>query len=70
VRLLLFWGFYSPSIEPVNPLLEGLGVIEKPIRWIGTPNMALFSTVMLFVWKFGGFFMLILLVGLQSIQRI
>jgi multiple sugar transport system permease protein len=64
---LLFWGFYSPSIGPIDPILERLGLIDEPIRWIGTPNMALFSTVVLIVWKFAGFFMLILLVGLQSI---
>jgi multiple sugar transport system permease protein len=64
---LLFWGFYSPSIGPIDPILEALGVIDEPIRWIGTPNMALFSTIIMIVWKFAGFFMLILLVGLQSI---
>lgn len=64
---LLFWGFYSPSIGPIDPILQSLGLIDEPIRWIGTPNMALASTVALIVWKFAGFFMLILLVGLQSI---
>jgi multiple sugar transport system permease protein len=64
---LLFWGFYSPSIGPVDPILQNLGLIDEPIRWIGTPNMALFSTIVMIVWKFAGFFMLILLVGLQSI---
>jgi len=64
---LLFWGFYSPSIGPIDPILQALGLTDEPIRWIGTPNMALFSTVILIVWKFAGFFMLILLVGLQSI---
>lgn len=64
---LLFWGFYSPAIGPIDPVLLRLGLIDEPIRWIGTPNMALFSTVMLIVWKFAGFFMLILLVGLQAI---
>ncbi|HLT62545.1 MAG TPA: sugar ABC transporter permease [Microlunatus sp.] len=64
---LLFWGFYSPSIGPLDPILQGLGITDEPIRWLGTPNMALFSTVALIVWKFAGFFMLILLVGLQSI---
>lgn len=64
---LLFWGFYSPSIGPIDPILERLGLIDEPIRWLGTPNMALFSTVLLIVWKFAGFFMLILLVGLQAI---
>ena len=65
---LLFWGFYSPSIGPIDPFLERLGITDEPIRWLGTPNMALFSTVALIVWKFAGFFMLILLVGLQSIS--
>lgn len=65
---LLFWGFYSPSIGPIDPVLQGLGLIDEPIRWLGTPNMALFSTVFLVVWKFAGFFMLILLVGLQAIS--
>jgi multiple sugar transport system permease protein len=64
---LLFWGFYSPTIGPIDPILERLGIIDEPIRWIGTPNMALFSTVLLIVWKYAGFFMLILLVGLQAI---
>jgi multiple sugar transport system permease protein len=64
---LLFWGFYSPSIGPIDPILQGIGLTDAPIRWLGTPNMALLSTVALIVWRFAGFFMLILLVGLQSI---
>jgi multiple sugar transport system permease protein len=64
---LLFWGFYSPAIGPIDPILQGLGLIEDNVRWIGTPNMALSSTIVLVVWKFAGFFMLILLVGLQAI---
>jgi multiple sugar transport system permease protein len=64
---LLFYGFYSPAIGPVDPILLDLGLIDEPIRWIGTPGMALFSTVVLVVWKFAGFFMLIFLVGLQAI---
>jgi multiple sugar transport system permease protein len=64
---LLFWGFYSSSIGPVNPILQAIGVIEAPIQFLGTPRNALLSTVFLIVWKFAGFYMLILLVGLQSI---
>ncbi|GAB3653917.1 carbohydrate ABC transporter permease [Glycomyces tarimensis] len=64
---LLFFGFYSPSIGPLDPILQGLGITDEPISWLGTPNMALFSTVVLIVWKFAGFFMIILLVGLQAI---
>jgi multiple sugar transport system permease protein len=65
---LLFWGFYSPSIGPLDPILQRLGLTDEAVSWIGTPTMALMSTVVLIVWKFAGFFMLILLVGLQSIS--
>ncbi len=64
---LLFWGFYSPSIGPVNPILQAIGAIDQPIQFLGTPRNALLSTVFLIFWKFDGFYMLILLVGLQSI---
>lgn len=66
---LLFWGFYSPSIGPVNTILTGLGLIDEPISFTGSPGAALTSTVVLIVWKFAGFFMLILLVGLQAIPQ-
>jgi multiple sugar transport system permease protein len=62
---LLFFGFYSPAIGPLDPIMEALGM--EPISWLGTPTAALWSTVVLVVWKFAGFFMIILLVGLQGI---
>jgi multiple sugar transport system permease protein len=64
---LLFWGFYSPQIGPLNPLLQGLGLIDEPILFFATPANALLATVFLIVWKFVGLYMLILLVGLQQI---
>ena len=64
---LLFWGFYSPSIGPINPILEQLGLIHDPISFLGTSLSALLSTSFLIVWKYTGLYMLILLVGLQAI---
>jgi multiple sugar transport system permease protein len=64
---LLAWGFYSPQIGPLNPVLQAVGLIEEPISFIGTPTNALLSTVFLIIWKFAGFYMLILLVGLHGI---
>ena len=64
---LLFWGLYSPNIGPLSPMLEALGVIDEPISFLGTPVAALWSTVFLIVWRFTGFYMLILMVGLQGI---
>jgi len=64
---LLFWGFYSPTIGPVSPPLIRIGVIDQPIQFFATTLSALLSTIFLIVWKYAGFYMLILLVGLQAI---
>jgi multiple sugar transport system permease protein len=66
---LLFWGFYSPTIGPISPPLERLGLIDNPIQFLETSLSALLSTTFLVVWKYAGFYMLILLVGLQAIPQ-
>lgn len=64
---LLAYGFYSPAIGPISPPLQALGLIEDPIPFLSTSIAALLSTTFLVVWKFAGFYMLVLTVGLQSI---
>jgi len=64
---LLAYGFYSPSIGPISPPLEQLGLIQGPIGFLTTSLSALMSTTFLVVWKYAGFYMLILVVGLQGI---
>ncbi|MFF3333851.1 carbohydrate ABC transporter permease [Streptomyces sp. NPDC002888] len=66
---LLFWGLYSPTTGPLSSILEKLGLVDDPVSFLGTPTSALLSTVFLVVWKFAGFYMLILLVGLQRIPH-
>ncbi|MER6184842.1 sugar ABC transporter permease [Streptomyces sp. NPDC001652] len=66
---LLFWGLYSPTTGPISSTLEHLGLVDEPVSFLGTSTNALLSTVFLVVWKFAGFYMLILLVGLQRIPH-
>ncbi|GAV38716.1 carbohydrate ABC transporter permease [Streptomyces acidiscabies] len=66
---LLFWGLYSPNTGPLSRTLEKLGLVDDPVSFLGSPTAALWSTVFLVVWKFAGFYMLILLVGLQRIPH-
>jgi multiple sugar transport system permease protein len=66
---LLFWGLYSTDIGPLNPILEQLRITQNPIEFLGDPLSALLSTTFLIVWRFAGFYMLILLVGLQAIPH-
>ncbi|HET8591586.1 MAG TPA: sugar ABC transporter permease [Nakamurella sp.] len=64
---LLFYALYSPQIGPLSPLLRALGLAEGPTSVLGSPNGALWSTVFLIVWRYAGFYMLLLLVGLQGV---
>lgn len=59
---LLFYVLYSPMAGPFAGLMKSWG-----FTFLGSPNAALFSTTFLIVWRYAGFYMLLMLVGLQSI---
>src|SRR4051794_17131016 len=59
---LLFYVLYSPIAGPFAPVMNHFGW-----SFLGSPNAALASTLFLIVWRFAGFYMLLMLVGLQSI---
>jgi multiple sugar transport system permease protein len=65
---LLFYALYAPQGGPFARLLAGLGIGDGTVSFLGTPNAALWSTVAVIVWRFAGFYMLLLLVGLQGIS--
>jgi multiple sugar transport system permease protein len=64
---LLFYSLYIDN-GPLDDFLIWIGVIDKPFGWLSTPNKALFSTIVMVIWRFAGFNMLILLTGLQAIS--
>ena len=66
---LLFYALYSPQSSPLNPIFRALGWTDGTIAFLGTPSAALWSTLLLIVWRYAGFYMLILLVGLQRIPQ-
>lgn len=61
---LLFYVLYSPIAGPFAGLMKSLG-----FTFLGTPDAALWSTLFLIVWRFAGFYMLLMLVGLQGIPE-
>jgi multiple sugar transport system permease protein len=63
---LIFYALYNETQGPLNDMLEWTGLVG-PINWLGTPNNALLSTVGMVTWRFAGFYMLIILTGLQAI---
>lgn len=63
---LLFLGFLNPTVGPMTRILNYFGMNPD---WLGTPNLALTSTVLMMTWRFAGFYMVIMLSGLQAIPR-
>jgi len=61
---LLFYVIYSPYAGPFADLMQSWG-----FTFLGTPEGALWSTVFLIVWRYAGFYMLLMLVGLQAIPE-
>jgi multiple sugar transport system permease protein len=59
---LLFYVLYSPFAGPFAPIMERFGG-----TFLGTPDAALWSTLFLVVWRYAGFYMLLMLVGLQAV---
>lgn len=59
---LLFYVLYSPIAGPFADLMKAWG-----FTFLGTPDGALWSTIFLIVWRYAGFYMLLMLVGLQGI---
>ncbi len=58
--------FYSPNIGLFNQLL-GLVGIAGP-NWLGDPDLALSSLMVMTIWKEAGFFMIFYLAALQTLS--
>lgn len=66
---LLFYALYSPQVGPISDFLARFGIGNGSVNVLGTADGALWGTVILIVWRFAGFYMLLLLVGLQGIGQ-
>lgn len=64
---LLFLALLNPTLGPISPALKTL--FGKSIDLLAEPNEALWSTITMMTWRFAGFYMIIMLTGLQSIPQ-
>ena len=53
----------------VNALLEGAGLVEGPVAWLGGSSLAMVSIVMVDVWKTTPFVALLVLAALQTLPK-
>lgn len=65
----VIWGqLYHPSIGLINTTLENIGLTNLIRVWLGDPSLALYSVGVASGWQAYGFYMVIFLAGIQSID--
>jgi ABC-type sugar transport system permease subunit len=65
--ILFVWIFNNNGI--LNSVLVGTGVVDDRIRWLSSPVLALPVVLLMVIWKRTGYYMVIVLAGLQSIPE-
>jgi multiple sugar transport system permease protein len=66
---LIWYASVNDQNGIANDLLEKLGFTDGPFGFLDTPGKAVFTVLTLVVWKFIGFQVIVLLVGLQSVPN-
>jgi multiple sugar transport system permease protein len=70
VVAVLVWRYmFHDVVGILNYLLMDIGAISQPMNWLDSPSMAMFSVIVVGVWKFMPFSVLALLGVLQSIPQ-
>ncbi len=62
------WSYiYNGVYGVLNAILMGVGLLNHPVTWLGTPILAIISMMVADIWKTTPFVAIILLAGLQMI---
>jgi multiple sugar transport system permease protein len=67
VGILFLW-IYHPQLGVLNDILLRLGLIDRPIAWLASPQLAQVSLIAANTWKFFPLVMITLLAGLQDVS--
>jgi len=66
--MALAWAWiFNDSFGVFNDLLQRVGLVDRPIAWLGHPVTAMLALIVADVWKTTPFVALIVLAGLQGI---
>lgn len=69
VAVGIVWAIlFNPSSGPINGFLKGMGMMNPP-KWLASTTWALWSVMIVAVWKQVGYYMVMILAGLQSIPK-
>lgn len=59
----------NPWNGPLNNMLVGSGLFERPVDWLGTINLAMIVVILVEVWHYSGQYIIYWLAGLQTIPK-
>ncbi|MNO31714.1 Lactose transport system permease protein LacF [compost metagenome] len=69
VSIAIVWGLlFNPISGPINHILQAIG-ISNPPEWLMSSKWALLAVILVAVWKSFGYYMIILLAGIQGIPE-
>lgn len=69
VSISMIWCIlFHPSLGPVNSFIKLLG-IQNPPEWLLSPRWAMPAIIIVSIWKNFGYYMIMLLAGLQGIPE-
>lgn len=66
---VLWQRIYDPNLGLLDMFLMKTGVFKQPVEWLADPNLALFSLVIVDMWRWTGYHIVLFLAGLQTIPR-
>lgn len=67
VAIAVVWNMlYSPQYGPINALLRAIGISDPP-GWTTSATWAMPAVILVSVWREMGYYMLLLLAGLQTV---
>jgi multiple sugar transport system permease protein len=69
VTAMAWRSIYDPIFGGLNPILQGLGLINRRVAWLSEPALAMPSVISVNIWKGIPFYTILLLAGLKAIDK-
>ncbi len=69
ISALMWKSMYNPQMGVLNDILLRIGVIDGPLAWLGSKQLAMWAAIIADVWKTTPFIALLILAGLQTIPQ-
>ncbi len=65
----IMWGWMYNEQGLINAVLQGLHVVNDPVGWLSDDRLALFSLMVVTLWRGLGWYMVLYLAALQAIPK-